>query len=137
MGSARSKKSWTTRTVQGPRRHSTRRISSSALVGRGGVGRGVDRLAMIGTRLVADDIRRYSYPSRYYPGGAGPGSRRATRTVPAVVGNGARRGVAPRRQRAAGFLRWVYPRYSSPYILISSKQDHKAGGPINKPRLTK
>src|SRR5947207_13381426 len=137
MGSARPKDSWTTRTVQGPRRHNTRRISSSAFVGRGGVGRGMGRFAMNRYSARRGRYTKVFVAEPILPRLCRPGFRRATRDIRAAVGNGTRWAVARGRQRAAGFFRWVYSRYSSPYILINSKKYERASGPINRPRMPK
>src|SRR5207237_9259512 len=85
MGSARSNDAWTARTVQGPRRHSTRRISSSALVGRGGAGRGRGRLGTVCTRLVVT-IYEAVRTQPVYPGGASHGSARPARVAGEATG---------------------------------------------------
>src|SRR5437764_3481910 len=81
MGSARPKDSWTTRTVQGPRRHNTRRISSSAFVGRGGVGRGMGRFAMNRYSARRGRYTKVFVAEPILPRLCRPGFRRATRDI--------------------------------------------------------
>src|SRR5947207_9975618 len=108
MGSARSNDSRTARTVQGPRAHSTRRISSSALVGRGGRGRESDRFAIAAqlirclyTKLFVDKpvyAGRASRVSRGRANGSGAASGK-TRARAWWAGDSRRRGGAEDRER--------------------------------------
>src|SRR5438270_7459805 len=118
MGSARSNDAWTARTVQGPRRHSTRRISSSALVGRGGAGRGRGRLGTVCTRLVVT-IYEAVRTQPVYPGGASHGSARLARVARAASGN-----ACVRAWRAGDSVGWSVPvRSRLPEVLLAVHLD--------------